>query len=129
MLCITAGGRKLPLYIIPNRKTMSRDEVLPKDVIVRAQRSGWMTADLMEGRNAREGHRGAQRNPPSTLVFYAFRGYLSEELRVKLERCIRVSTQKYEYTTQNTVAVYSRPIRFMYFIVLKIIDFIFYNTN
>jgi hypothetical protein len=37
-------------------------------------------------RNVWERHPGALRNPPSLLVLDTFRGHLSEELKVKLER-------------------------------------------
>jgi hypothetical protein len=47
-----------------------------------------MTVDLMEDwvKNVWERRPGALRNPPSMLVLNAFRGHLSEELKVKLQR-------------------------------------------
>jgi hypothetical protein len=39
MLCITADGHKLPPYIIIlSRKTIPKNEMFPKDVIVHAQK-------------------------------------------------------------------------------------------
>jgi hypothetical protein len=46
-----------------------------------------MTVDMMEDwvKNVWERRPGALRKPPSMLVLDAFRGHLSEELKVKLE--------------------------------------------
>jgi hypothetical protein len=87
MLCITADGHKLPPYVILNRKTIPKNEMFAKDVIVRAQKNGWMTVDLVEDwvKNVWERYPGALQNPPSTLVLDAFHGHLPEELKVKLE--------------------------------------------
>jgi hypothetical protein len=38
MLCIIAGGYKLPSYIILSRKTICKSEMFPEDVIVHAQK-------------------------------------------------------------------------------------------
>jgi hypothetical protein len=86
MLCITADGHKLPPYIILNSKTIPKNEIFPKDVIVSAQRNGWMKVDLMEYwvKIVWERRPGALSNPPSMLVLDVFRGHLSDELKFKL---------------------------------------------
>lgn len=40
MLACTADGRKLPPYIILNRKTMPKNEVFPQNVHIRCQEKG-----------------------------------------------------------------------------------------
>lgn len=47
-LCCTADGRKLPMYIIFKRKALPAREVVPKKVIVRAHKNGWMTSTMLE---------------------------------------------------------------------------------
>jgi hypothetical protein len=47
---IFIDDHKLPLYIVLNTKMISKNGMFPKDIIVRAQRNGWMTVDLMESR-------------------------------------------------------------------------------
>lgn len=86
MLCITADGNKLPPYLILNRKTIPKNEVFPKDVVVRAQKNGWMTNELMEDWvkiiwNKRP---GALRNPSSILILDAFRGHLTDNIKSNL---------------------------------------------
>ena len=46
-LVATADGRKLPSLLILKRKTLHKSETFPKDAIVRAQETGWMTEELM----------------------------------------------------------------------------------
>jgi hypothetical protein len=84
MLYTAADGHKLPPYIILNRKMIPKNEIFPKHVIVRAQKNGWMTVDLMEDwvKNVLKRCPGALHNPPDMLVLDAFRGHLSEELKV-----------------------------------------------
>lgn len=90
MLAITGDGRKLPPYIILNRKTIPK-KVVPEDVVVRAQKNGWMTSGLMKDWvevvwNERP---GANFYEESMLVFDAFRGHLTDELKDMLyeEQC------------------------------------------
>lgn len=90
MLCITADGCKLPPYIILKRKNMPKNECFPKDVIVRVQEKGWMTADLMTDwiRVVWEQRPGALLGGPagtrSMLLLDAFRGHLTPEVKTKL---------------------------------------------
>jgi hypothetical protein len=81
---ITSVGYKLPLYVILNSKMIRKNEMFPNDIIVRAQRNGWMTADLMESRVKDVWGRrpGALHNPFSVLVLDMFREDLSEEVKV-----------------------------------------------
>lgn len=87
MLCITADGHKLPPYLILNRKTIPKNETFPKDVIVCAQKNGWMTSEMMDNWidviwNRRP---GALRNPCNILVIDAFKGHTSEQIKKKLQ--------------------------------------------
>jgi hypothetical protein len=47
MLCITANGNELPLYVILNRRTMTKENFC-KVIIVRAQKNTCLTSELME---------------------------------------------------------------------------------
>jgi hypothetical protein len=83
MLAATAGGRKLPPFIILKRKTLPKSEAFPKDVIVRAQEKGWMMEERMLewlkivwGRMPR-----AFLNQPSILVLDAFKGHLTDTVK------------------------------------------------
>lgn len=48
MLCCTADGRKLPVYIIFKRKTLPAREVFPKNVVVRGHENGWITSAMVQ---------------------------------------------------------------------------------
>jgi hypothetical protein len=85
---ITTDDHKLPLYIVLNTKIIPKNEMFPKDIIVRAQRNGWMTVDLMESRvqDVWERRPGALRNPFSVLVLDTRREYLSQAVKVTFGR-------------------------------------------
>jgi hypothetical protein len=77
-----------PLYVILSSKMIPENEMFPEDIILRAQRNGWMTADLMESRvkDVWERRPGALHNPFSMLVLDTFREHLSEEVKVTFGR-------------------------------------------
>ena len=87
MLAITADGNKLPPYVILKRKTIPKKEVFPKDVIIRAQKEGWMTTELMvDWLNVVWNRRpGALRSPKNMLLLDAFRGHTTEPVKKKLK--------------------------------------------
>lgn len=88
MLCVTADGHKLPPYLILNRKLVPKNENFPKDVIIRAQKNGWMTGEIMEdwAKSVWNKRPGALRNPRNMLVMDAFKGHLTDPLKNKLRR-------------------------------------------
>lgn len=88
MLCATADGKKLPPYLIFKRKTVPKNEVFPKDVIIRAQPKGWMTEELMKDWidvvwNKRP---GAMLQPKSLLVLDAFKGHTTDPVKNALKK-------------------------------------------
>jgi hypothetical protein len=47
MLAITAGGQKLPPYVVFKCKMIAKEK-FPQGIIVWVQESGWMTEDLVD---------------------------------------------------------------------------------
>ena len=88
MLACTADGKKLPPYIILKRKTMPKNVVFPKGVIIRVQEKGWMNNELMLDWLKCVWFRrpGAMLNMKSMLVLDAFRGHLTEDVKSSLKR-------------------------------------------
>ena len=86
MLAATADERKLPPLLILERKTLPKSEAFPKDVIVRAQKKGWMMKKLMlEWLKIVWGCRPrAFLNQPSMLVLDAFKGHLTDSMKNQL---------------------------------------------
>lgn len=86
MLACTADGRKLPPFIILNRKTMPKNEVFPQNVHIRCQEKGWMTEELVLDwvKSVWCRRPGALLARRSMLVLDAFRGHLTEGVKKKL---------------------------------------------
>lgn len=86
MLTVLADGRKLPPFIILNRKTMPKEK-LPTGLIVRCQEKGWMNSELMQdwlkvvwGRRP-----GALLKKRGMLVLDAFKGHLTPEVKSTIQ--------------------------------------------
>lgn len=87
MLACTADGRKLPPYVVLKRKTLPKNEIFPRGVIVRCQEKGWMTEELMVDwiRTVWCRRPGALLSRKAMLVLDAFRGHLTESVKKKLD--------------------------------------------
>jgi hypothetical protein len=87
ILCRTGKGKKLPPYVILNRKTIPKENFC-KDIIVRASKNAWMTSELMEDWLGRVWERrpGALSKPRSMLAMGAFRSHLSDRMRNRLRK-------------------------------------------
>ncbi|KAK3925711.1 Pogo transposable element with KRAB domain [Frankliniella fusca] len=85
MLGVTAGGRKLPPFLILKRKNRPKKEVFPNDVLVRVQKKGWMTEELMLDwlKNVWGRQPGALLQLESMLCLDAFRGHLTDPVKQK----------------------------------------------
>lgn len=85
MLAVTVDGRKLPPYIIFQRKTLPKGK-FPPSVHVHVQEKGWMSSDLMvDWINTVWGRRPGALLFPLLLVVDSFWGHLVEPVRAKLK--------------------------------------------
>jgi len=87
-LAATADERKLPSLPILKRKTLTKSEAFPKDVIIRAQEKGWMTQELMlEWINIVWDCRPRTfLNQRSMLDLDAFNGHLTDSVKNKFRK-------------------------------------------
>lgn len=83
MLACTADGRKLPPFIILNRKTMPKNEAFPQNVHIRCQEKGWITGELFLDwtKSVWSLRPGALLARRSMLVLDSFRGHLTEGVK------------------------------------------------
>lgn len=85
MLCVLADGRKMPPYVILNRKTMPKEQ-LPPGIIFRCQEKGWMTNELMVDwvRTVWNRKPGALLKLRGMLVLDAFKGHLTPQVKKEI---------------------------------------------
>lgn len=89
MLSSTADGHKLPLYVVIKCKTLPKGEELPRNIMVRCHKEGWMNEDLiLDWLKSEWCRRPSARLPfPSILVLDAFRCHLVESVKKLLHDC------------------------------------------
>lgn len=87
MLAATADGRRLPPYIIFKRKTLPKNVIFPRTVIVRANEKGWMHNELVEEwvKLVWEKRPGALLRLPSMIVLDSYKGHLTENVKDRLK--------------------------------------------
>lgn len=85
MLSVTADGRKLPPYVVFKRKTLPK-ESFPNGIIVRVQKNGWMSDELMVDwvKTVWANRPGGLLRRKALLVLDSFRGHLTERVKARL---------------------------------------------
>lgn len=85
MLSVTADRRKLSPYVVFKRKTLPK-ESFPNGIIVRVQKNGWMSDDLVLDcmKMVWANHPGGLLRRKAVLILGSFRGHLTERVKARL---------------------------------------------